>query len=404
MIKRILKVFILSTAFISCLTGCSLSRESTVATETDAEEATEITDINDLQSEHFYIYDNVKQIYHPVYMKNASFKSDPEHLNTTQDNSRSIYFTDDWEDIPTYYEGNSLVYYTKNDLNENFVLERFKDEGYSIGISNLQPLASGRYFFNAHQEEDELNPYINPDSEANQLFELDHEQVIIDNIGGATLRKGNVTDGGVIVPLKKNSTYAVDVYVGSTHHNYQLKADTRILTSMEVYQTTDYELNKSRILTINIPDEFNNGYYMINGQGVFRYVKGTSYTERTDFNIPNDIPEEETTETNEASNEATTEAAVQQNINSSYIKEEKFTIKKECDCTIRCTITNNDNSDNSDDLSIKVLGYKKSYTLNKIDNTTYELTTHLESDTYTLQFIGLGNRSYRYRIEEIKEQ
>ena len=40
-------------------------------------------------------------------------------------------------------------------------------------------------------------------------------------------------------------------------------------------------------------NEFNNGYYMINGQGVFRYVKGTSYTERTDFNIPNDIPEEE---------------------------------------------------------------------------------------------------------------
>lgn len=45
-------------------------------------------------------------------------------------------------------------------------------------------------------------------------------------------------------------------------------------------------------MNIKIPEDFHNGYYMINGAGVFRYVNGTSYSENDDFNIPNEASDD----------------------------------------------------------------------------------------------------------------
>lgn len=390
MFKKIGILLITATLLLSC-TGCTSRRKQEVATDTDATAKREFSSMDELEDNHFYIYRNKK--YYPVYINNASFVVDVENsnINTTQNDNRTVYFNDDWDYIPTMYEGDALIYYTSENLNERFIFERFEDFGYSVGLSNLERLESGRYAFDATEEEDDnsVNPYINPESEANKLYKLNQSQIIIDNIGGAQLRSGNISRGGVIIGLEKDKLYSTDVYAGSKLTNYILKADTRMLTSMEVYSITNYSFLRSKILQVNIPDYFNSGYYMINGQGIFRYVKGTSYTEKTDFNIPNEVPEENEEEV----------LGEEKEINeSNNVKKENFTINEEADVVITFEFGENESNYELADPVVKVIGTDSAYTLSEDDKNTQILKTHLKAGQYTLEITGLNGRTYEYKV------
>ena len=381
---------IFAAMFLIPTVGCGKRKQKDVATNTDA--MMEIQNMDDLKENHFYVFRNKK--YYPVYRKNASFDTSKDTVNTSQSDSRTLYFNEDWDKIPTLYEGDSLIYYTSENLNENFIFERFEDFGYSIGLSNLERLESGRYAFDATKDEknkSKINPYINPASQANTLYELNQSQIIIDNIGGAQLRSGNISRGGVIIGLEKDKLYSTDVYQGSKLTNYVLKADTRMLTSMEVYSITNYSFLRSKILKINIPDYFNSGYYMINDQGIFRYVKGTSYTDKTDFNVPNEIPED-------LEEEALTE---EETINdSNNIVKEVFTVNEEADVVVSFTFGENEGQYELADPVVKVIGTDCAYTLSEDDENKQILTTHLKAGQYTLEITGLSGRTYEYKVKK----
>ena len=383
-------LIITATLLLFCLTGCSLTRSSTAATETDADEITYLTSMKELKENSFYVYHDKK--YYPVYMKNASFKDSEESVNTRESDDRTLYFNKDFNKIPTFYKGDALIYYTSDKLTENFVFERFEDFGYSIGISNLKRLDSGRYSFDAVKDtnSDNAKLNINPNSDANRLYELNKEQLIIDNIGGAQLRSGNISRGGIIIGLEKDKLYSTDIYTGSKLKNYILVADTRMLTSMEACSINDYSFLRSKVLKVNIPDYFNDGYYMINGKGIFRYVNGDTYTEKSDFNIPNNIPEEDALD-----NEKTDEETIS---DSNGAISEDFTINE--DSTVEITFTYGEAEGDYElaDPIVKIIGKDSAHTLSEDDENTQKLITELKAGQYKIEMTGLSGRTYEYKV------
>jgi len=225
-----------------------------------------------------------------VYFGSATFD---EGETTNKENERRImWFNEDFKNIPTLYEGESLILYTAKELKEEFNFERFEDFGYTIGLCGLKETKSGRYYISTNPKD--KNTYPGGDTDAILLIENDI--VIIDTLGGQPLRVPGKTDRGVeldskltrcgtIKGLDEGYKYKMEVYEGTKRHEFVFTANVKALGSMDVIETTDYVFESETIININIPEEFESGYYMINGRGLFRYVKGDSYDDGTNFNV-----------------------------------------------------------------------------------------------------------------------
>lgn len=299
--KRFLIGLIFILTLISTLTGCSseesewdfdVKGDDKVIYELEGEKKETSTTV--YEDGMFYVrHSNGRD--EPVYFGYATFNEGS--TSNTPDNGRVMWFKDDFENIPTLYAGDSLIYYTKDILEEEFNYERFYDYGYSIGICGLEPSTSGRYKIST--EVDDNNTY--PGGDTDVLLTLNNDELLLDKIGGEKVRenKNNPNDSfltqiGSIAKLKEGGKYTVEIYEGTIQHNYTFTADVRLLGSVEVVETNDYTFQSDNVICLNIPQEFNNGYYLINGIGVFRYVSdNTAYDENTNFNIPNSINEKE---------------------------------------------------------------------------------------------------------------
>ena len=246
------KVILAMFLIVLCCAGCSFSRGGEDDTE-DKNQIEYVNSIENLTSGEFYVYHEGK--YLKPYIGNTSYDKNQKVGEASDD--RVAWFMDDWSRIPTLYSGDYLVYYIDDMLEESFTIERFEYLGYTVGICNLVRTDSGRYSFNALQNEGEGDSFINPDSDAARLLKLNTEKAIIDNIGAAKLRAGNITRAGTIQGLEQGKSYATDIYIGSKLKTYILKADSIALCSMEAENTNDYTFLRSKVLRINFPEYMN---------------------------------------------------------------------------------------------------------------------------------------------------
>lgn len=275
------RVLAAAAAINLCLSGASGCSSPFSRSGGDSTAISTISNISALKDGAYYIEHD--GIYQELYAKNANYEMASVNPSAA-DAKRTLWFNDDWDKVPTLYKGDKLVYKTSGTLNEKFTLERFEYVGYTVGITGLKKTDSGRYSFSTNQKNMNINPAA---SDAMKLYDLTTSTAIIDRIGGAYLREGNVSSGGCILGLEKGASYEADVYAGTYLHTYTLKADSLALTSMELYKTVDYSFLESELLEIHIPESFNSGYYLIGSYGLVRYVNGSSYDETTNFNIPN---------------------------------------------------------------------------------------------------------------------
>lgn len=291
--KKILKL--ISILMILSLMGCS-----TVKDETPKDVKSENNNLKNIKDGEYYILHSDNTI-DPLYLGDPSF----EDIATAPSDSRTIWFKEDWDQVPTMYLGDSLVFYSTKELDEQFTYERFEDYGYTVGVRNLKETQSKRY--SVGTKADDKNTY--PEGDTDELLLLSNENVIIDKFAGVDLRapeepnpiedieikeEAPVTRSGTIKGLNKDGIYEAEVWDGTKKYVYKWKADVRALGSMEVYQTNDYEFTSDILIKATIPEEFKTGYYMINGAGLFRYVKdSTHYDENTDFNERNITDEDE---------------------------------------------------------------------------------------------------------------
>lgn len=197
-------------------------------------------------------------------------------------NSRVMWFSEEkLNKIPTFYEGDSIIYKNKEYLPTDFTFERFEDFGYSIGLALLGISTTGRPLIKTG--EDSKN--ICAGSDADQIIKgIENGSAYIDTVGEAPIRgiydkKTNLwsaenicTRCGSLKNLEKDVKYVIELYSGTYRYEYTLVANRRVFGSMEGITTHEYNYESDYLISIPLPKDLKTGYYMINGTGLFRYI------------------------------------------------------------------------------------------------------------------------------------
>lgn len=382
----ILKKVLLIGLTLSLLTGCS-SEDS----QDNSNEATIETNVNKLKNGSFYIErDNT---YYEAFLGDATFTRNSVVKNG--DSSRVAWLNESTDTkIPTMYPGDKIVYRQNEGIFEGDVtVERFYDLGYTIGVCGLKANTAGRYTFDTDVKE--LN--VNPSSDANQLTSAGDSQAVIESIGNAKLRSGNISEAGTIIGLEKGKTYSTDVYVGTILKNYKIKADVKALMSTETYEIKNFEYMQNKTISITLPTWLNSGYYLVEGYGFIKYsTSGKEWDESTDVNVPN-------TPTYESSDNSENEK--KQSLESDDIQEEKIVINEDGDYKVSVSYETKEIKKGNykvADPKARIIGDDGATFLSQEETGKLETTIKLVKGEYKLQVIGLSGRTYSYNVEKQK--
>lgn len=287
-LKRILTVLLISCMVFS-MGGCG-KKEKDVAQNEHYEY------LNGLVDGGYYILHKDKTV-EPLVFPYATFEKGD--IGGPSNSRMFIMNKEDYDDIPVLYEGDKLIYYYTGVLSEQFHFERFEDMGYSIGVAGMGITNSGRYSIPTGEDS-----VLYPEGDTAMLQNFENEIVLMDTLGGVPMRAVRNEDGdgfmfesdsvtrcGSITGLKKDKSYKAEIYAGTRLYNYSFTADKRFFASMETTDTINFKFENETIANIDIPSYYNSGFYTINSYGLFRYVKGKTFSEKDDFNVPN-IPDE----------------------------------------------------------------------------------------------------------------
>lgn len=206
--------------------------------------------------------------------------------------------------MPTLYNDTKLIYYNGNNtasivdsetgetsfLPSSYWLERFKDQGFTLGLSRLKADKGKKIYLDTSNP----NSVYELSSVAEGIDTSTGEKLIVNAIEGKELTEDKLSPSGTIIGLVKGQTYQTEIYSGTNCVGGNFNADIQALTSYELYEITDYELTKGYTI-IDMPQTYQSGYYLINGTSMFKYINGNKADGESnpDFNVPYYIKSEE---------------------------------------------------------------------------------------------------------------
>lgn len=295
--KRVVS-FILCIASVLALTGCSFATLSSERVKGDGEM---VRSVEKLKTEKLYVCKNTgnskkekiktitkdNQKFYQARLYDYNFAG--KELDEANIYNRNIWvFAEDKETIPVVTSKDSLLYISKTNVPREVVFERFYVSEPSVGVCNLSDDGGGHYFITyIDMDADDYKYSIHSTSDAGQLEELaGAERVYVDKVGGVSVTKDNVDEGGVITGLKQNESYVMELYTGTFYQDFKVVADTINFRSMERFVSNDFTFLHSNCIEIGFPDYLKSGYYMVNGLGLICYLADGDSLEAVDFNDP----------------------------------------------------------------------------------------------------------------------
>lgn len=193
------------------------------------------------------------------------------------DPARCLWWADaedfDLKDIiPIVNSKNKLVmvYDEDEDIPSVFTLEKYKYEGYTLGVRFFVGDDKSTIYMNAGLVCDGSDAKNVTDSLGlTDSYEVDEfngkKEMPASNIDGAT---------GFLIGAEKDKYYDFSVYKGTMLHHATIKADTMLFTSEEVITLqSPVEKTDKGYFIINLPDNLSPGYYYVCGLGMFKYEK-----------------------------------------------------------------------------------------------------------------------------------
>lgn len=255
-------------------TGCKKKEEASAQPE---EETVTAVTVNDLQAGNYYVK-NAGEFYQ-LPTEGVSFdttkavQSTDNTLNgmTNPDENRIVDFVYKDGAIPTMYKNDQLVFKSNGNV-PSFTWERFKDQGYTIGVYGLSANSAGKVQFNQESSGCEEASSIVQSLMTQQAAGYDISNgFVIDKINGTSITKDNIRTGGIIAGLTKDAVANCDAYIGTTLVSISAIADTQVFTSFELYTTDDYSNSPDGYAIVTIPDYLKSGYYYINNAGLVKY-------------------------------------------------------------------------------------------------------------------------------------
>ena len=270
------------------------------AMETEKQENNIITyeqraySVTEIQGGNYYIKDG--DICYPVAkgLLHSTAAKDTAIAKIADPDNRMVMFTADDVTIPTMYSDSSLIFKAQDgeSIPQEFILERFYDNGWTVGARGLTQIAGG----NLKTTVTASSFY--PGSSISQIQATAGNELIFDKIDGLPFGKDILSSVGTIDGLEQGKNYKLDAYIGTNYVGLDATADTHVYISMERYSLTEYSMDPAGYMKISFPHDLWSGYYYINGLGMFRYINqpkamGESIT---NFNTPYFIEKEDGTQ------------------------------------------------------------------------------------------------------------
>lgn len=248
---------------IGLLTGCE--DVQIFQTKTDPYKQVALKD-SELKNDTYYVKNNTR-FYQTYLPKSGNATSQVSALN---ENRVFVTMQDD-SLIPSFYSDELAAFQSNSpDLNE-ISLERFSDQGYSIGC------------FSGYVTEDGYLRFTKDGLVANSSFqkaigETDSNDIRIASIDGKEIAPEQINKkAGVLVGLEQGKSYKIGYYVGTKFYEKNITADCKIYEAYEMYSFgNDYiDDTPNGYMAFSMPQDLKPGYYNINGSGLFKYYNFT---------------------------------------------------------------------------------------------------------------------------------
>ncbi len=294
--NRFFSIVLSCVTSLSLLCGCSLSLSTQKEIDPAVEESKQLRamgiinfeesqkgipinskDIkNLLQPGGYYIRHG--DVLYPCYTDTKTYKGIGDKPDL--EDRFNVFTSESIIDLPTLFEGDSLYYYNPSGVLMYSTFERFRDLGWSIGFRNIKTTPAGYLYLDLKNESSTDICILNSLSAARDLTKGD---LFIDKIGGVKVTRDYCANG-IITGLIEGVNYDLELYDGTSYRYLSANCNTRYFQSFEMYYIDEYTALQDYLYEITIPDYLLEGYYDVDAKGMFRYVKGKSYSDDTEFN------------------------------------------------------------------------------------------------------------------------
>lgn len=243
--------------------------------------------MTDLKPGHFYVKTGESFFLLPIEDQNYDVTKEIYSTNDTKngminpEENRLVNFTHKDLAIPTLYKNDQLIYVSDGSIS-TFVWERFKDYGYSIGLSGLQLTNSGKI---KSQETTMAAVGSTAETAIASLTVPEGADITVDKINGTALSSQYINDGGIITGMSRDAAANVDFYIGTQHVPVSISADTKYYKSFELYSTDKYALSTDGYALVEIPSYLRSGYYLINEVGFVKYLNMDRGVDESGINL-----------------------------------------------------------------------------------------------------------------------
>lgn len=162
-----------------------------------------------------------------------------------------------------------VIYQTgENEMPESYSIEKYKDLGYTLGVSVSFGETGGSLFL--------VNDDLCSSSMAEDILsDCTSGLLKIHKINGKKdLPLDNVdTEVEKLLGLEKDKRYQVGFFDGTTYHEEEFLADTAVFKSEKVMNLENpLKPTEHGFFYVKLPVNLKNGYYHINDAGLFRYT------------------------------------------------------------------------------------------------------------------------------------
>lgn len=169
-------------------------------------------------------------------------------------------------------EGDQLVYTSSTERPSAFNFIKMEEMGYTVGTSfatytNTTDIKSPIIISFGPTR----NPFSPVSAYIDSMVTSSGENVKITEINGNDIKTNMLTDSGFIKGLTKDAMYKFNYYQGTFYGELTIKADSLLLNAESMYSSASYSEMSSTYFIVTIP-EMPNGYYYLEGFGLFEYT------------------------------------------------------------------------------------------------------------------------------------
>lgn len=249
-----------------------------VHTETQTQVKKDGTETEIEITKYYPVYSNVEHNYDQTYDYHAGFNS-----------NRIMWVNYNLDEglIPTMYPGDKLIYKSATYIPTTYSLEKFFDNGYTLGVCGLvQDLSSNYRYYSANKGSGNLGYAMTTsdaigfeglEAESIYLVALGEDTEIVDGVKADVEYKrvspADISLSGTVSGLELMKKYACDIRTGTEKIAAILTCNVHYFSSAENYMFGSFSFITEHIAELHIPDYVTTGYYNMNGAGMFRYLK-----------------------------------------------------------------------------------------------------------------------------------